>query len=80
MEGTFSGELARVRCSRRTREELIEYAPRRPLAFRDELRVTGMKARCTRCGACPLMIRALAIMLPPPAEKPSNVVELKRAS
>jgi hypothetical protein len=64
MGGVFSGELARVRCSRRIREELIEYSPRRPLALRDQLRVAGTKARCTRCGACPLVIRALSIIAP----------------
>ena len=61
----YPGELERVRCAARTREELRSYAPKRPLEFRDELRIRGQYARCSTCNACPRTIRALAIMLPP---------------
>ena len=70
---TYPGELARRRCAERTRADLIEYAPKRPLAGRDVARIRWQQDRCRMCNACPLIVRALDIMLPPP-EKPSAVV------
>jgi hypothetical protein len=66
MTPAYPGEMARRRCERRTRAELLAYQPKRPLALRDELRLRGMAARCATCRACALE-RALAAMLPPPA-------------
>lgn len=71
MEETYPGELARKRCAKRTREELLEYAPQRPLLFRDELRIRAMRSRCEMCGACELVVRALKILSPPEPERPS---------
>lgn len=65
------GELARQDCANRTKEELIGYAPQRPLAQRDVWRIAGMRARCEACGACPQTIRALTIMSPPEPERPT---------
>lgn len=74
----YPGELARIACAKRTRDELIEYGPKRPLALRDELRIRGMYDRCSTCRACPLTIRALEIMRPPSLE-PTSAVVLKLA-
>lgn len=49
----------------------MEYAPARPLALRDEVRLKGMQARCVACGACPLVVRALTLMLPAEPERPT---------
>lgn len=73
----YPGELARQHCASATRAEFIEYVPHRPLALRDETRLKWQNARCGRCGACPLMIRALAIMLP--ARERSEAVVLRLA-
>jgi hypothetical protein len=67
----YPGELGRQRCATRTRAELLEYAPKRPLALRDELRLRGMLARCETCAACPLVIRTLTIMAPAKPEPAS---------
>lgn len=58
-------ELARLRCQQRTREELLSYAPARPLALRDELRVAAMRSRCGTCGACPRTVATLNGLSPP---------------
>jgi hypothetical protein len=70
MPGPQPWQIEAARCARRTREELIEYAPKRPLPLRDTLRLKVMQARCETCGGCPLILRALNIMLPE-EEKPS---------
>ena len=61
----YPGELARRRCAQRTRAELISYQPKRPLPFRDALRISGMYARCETCRACPKVLATLAAMAPP---------------
>lgn len=70
---TIPGQISQARCAKRTRAELIEYAPRRPLAFQDELQLRWMSKRCGTCRACPMVLQALSIMLPPP-ELPSAVI------
>lgn len=82
MPQEYAGQAARQACAVRTREELLQYAPARPLPFRDELRVRGMHGRCELCRACPVVVKALAAMLPAPVEeKPTAVVlQFKLAS
>lgn len=70
----YPGELARMRCAIRTRDELLDFAPARPLALRDEVRLKGQRARCSTCQACPLIVKALQIMAPPAPEPASAVI------
>jgi hypothetical protein len=74
----YPGELERKRCAERTRADLIEYAPTRPISGRDEVRLRWQQDRCGTCRACPMLVRALGIMLP--AVEPPSAIVLKLAS
>lgn len=77
MEGRLTATVARLRCAARTREEMLTFSAPRPLSARDELRIRWQQERCGTCTACPLVIRALAIMLP--AVEPVSGIILKLA-
>lgn len=72
MSVAYPGELARRRCAKRTRAELVSYQPRRPLALRDALRINGMHARCGLCRACPKVLLTLAAMHPPKTDETAS--------
>jgi len=74
----YPGEMARRRCAKRTRAELLAYRPSRPLALRDALRLSGMQARCATCRACPKVVAALAAMAPAQSEAEPPVAAVLR--
>lgn len=78
MDRPYPGQLARQRCANRTRAELMEYSPKRPLPLRDELRIKAMLDRCETCGACPIVIKSLTIMAPRAVEAGAAGAEIIR--
>lgn len=78
MQGEYPGQYAREKCARRTREELAAMPFTRDPVGREQVRLAWMADRCGQCGACPMTLRALAVMLPKP-EPESNVVEFRLA-
>lgn len=68
--------LVRMRCASRTRADLIEYAPKRPLSGRDQSKIRWQQDRCELCRACPLVMNALAIMLPAPVAASAVILRL----
>lgn len=76
---THAAEAERLRCAARTREEMADVSFRRVRTERDVLRFSWQATRCKRCGACPLMLRALTVMLPAEPE-PQSAEMFKLAS
>jgi hypothetical protein len=76
MDETHPGAMERKRCAERTYAALIEYAPKRPLADREALRLGWQKDRCGVCGACPRIIAALGLMMPAASEATAVILRL----
>lgn len=74
MQGEYPGQYAREKCARRTREELAGMPVIRDPQGRERVRLAWMSDRCGQCGACPMTLRALSVMLPKPEPEPNVVM------
>jgi hypothetical protein len=80
MTSEYPGQRARERCAERTREELAAVTYKRPAPGREQVRLSWMNSRCGTCGACPMLVRALGVMVASDAVAEATAVVFKLAS